>query len=328
MDKLTRIVVIGASAGGHAAIKHLVKGLNPGLNAVYLAVIHSVLNQPSHFVSALGKSGKLKVLTPKKDEKLEAGKFYISTSDNHLIISNGKICLSKGPRENLFRPSIDVLFRTAAVSYSNRVIGVLLSGRLSDGVAGLAAIKQCGGVSIIQDPESAEFNDMPLIAKQSVEIDHALPIEKIPTLIARICNGPLPPLKQVPGSLKREAAISEKIRSQIKTEQSLGEQVPLSCAQCGGPLWQIDDSSGIKRFRCHVGHAFSMDSLLESQNEKLEETLWVSLRTFEEKKLLLMRMAKDFEEKGSFYMSKSYRNKIKEVSEHISRLRNLMKLHD
>jgi two-component system chemotaxis response regulator CheB len=152
-------------------------------------------------------------------------------------------------------------------------------------------------------------------------------VEDIGKLIEVICQQPLPPEKEVPQSLVKEAQIALSIKSEIRKEESLGEQVPLSCPSCGGPLWKINDSS-MERYRCHVGHAFSQEAMLAGPNNQLEETLWVALRTLEEKRILLQRMAETYSEKGFTTLSASYKNKAEEVTEHIDRLRDVMKLND
>lgn len=322
-----RLFCIGASAGGHAAVLEVLKNIDPGINAAFAVVLHAAIDSPTNFGHFLQNNTKLKVETAETDTLIEAGKIYLSKPNNHLFIQGSTITRSMGPRENLFRPSIDVLFRSAAVGFNSKCVGVLLTGRLNDGTSGLEAIKRCGGLAIIQNPETAEFSDMPSSAQEFVEIDYILNLEKIGAAIKEICQHDLPVELSVPESIVREANIAMKIKSQVRTEESLGDQVPLSCASCGGPLWKMKES-GIERYRCHVGHSFTQEALLKSQNDKLEETLWVSLRTFEEKKMLLRRMAEEYAAKGFKSIASSYRNKEKEVTTHITRLRELMQLND
>ncbi|MBT8295661.1 MAG: chemotaxis protein CheB, partial [Gramella sp.] len=281
----------------------------------------------SSFSSYLNQKLEIPVLDSKEGLKIEKAKVYVAIPNQHMIIDDGKLRNTNGPRENLFRPSVDVLFRSAAVSFGNRCVGVLLSGRLNDGTVGLEAIKRCGGTTVIQDPDTAEFKGMSLTAQKFVEIDHTAKLEDIPTLINRLIEKDLPEAVEIPKTIRREAEIATKIRSQVKTEDFLGEKVSLSCASCGGPLWRIKDTE-IERYRCHVGHSFSQESLLLAQNENLEETLWVCLRTLEEKKVLMLNMAEKFKGKGSDHLARSYSDKIKEVNEHIQKLRLLMDIRD
>lgn len=322
-----RLFLIGASAGGRPAVEKILKDLPPDIPAAFLIVVHSSFDMISSFSSYLNRKIQMEVMDCNNNTPLRTGKVYVSLPNQHMVVKHGKLANSNGPRENLFRPSIDVLFRSAAVTYGNRCVGILLSGRLNDGTVGLEAIKRCGGKTIIQNPETAEFSGMPLNAKKFVNIDYTRDLEEIGPLINEIIQKPLPEKVDIPQPLIREAEIATKIRSQVKTEDYLGEQVALSCASCGGPLWKIKDT-GIPRYRCHVGHSFSEESLLMAQNENLEETLWVCLRTLEEKKVLLHNIADNFAEKGSSQISRSYKDKIEEVEEHIDRLRQLMDIRD
>lgn len=327
MENTFRIIVIGGSSGAHAALAKLLKDIPTGINAAFLVVLHGSFIPELNFASALGKNIKLNVKEAVSSQTIEKGNVYLSLPNMHLNISDGKIVLSMGPRENLFRPSIDVLFRSAAVNFGNRCIGVLLSGRLSDGTAGLDAIKRCGGKSIVQDPKNAEFPDMPTSALEAIEVDYCLPIDRISLQIEKICTQPLTTKTQIPASLRREAEIALKIQSQVATEDCLGEQVAFSCPGCGGPLWKMKDGK-MNRYRCHVGHAFSREAMLAGQNEKVEEALWIALRTLEEKRNLLMQMKKNYSGKKINKLTNYYEDKMSEVSKHIELLRSAMKIND
>lgn len=324
---IKRIILIGASAGGRAAVENILKNISPEINASFLVVVHSSFDMISNFSKFLNQNIQLEAIEAKENMEIENGKVYIAVPNQHLVIKNDRLSNSNGPRENLFRPSIDVLFRSGAVAYGNKVIGILLSGRLNDGTVGLEAIKKSGGICVIQDPETAEYSGMPQNAQKFVDIDHVVPLSEIGELILKLIEEPVPKKVDIPYSLIREAEIATKIRSQINTEDFLGEKVALSCASCGGPLWKIKDTD-IERYRCHVGHSFSQESLLLAQNENLEETLWVCLRTLEEKKILMLNMSDSFKKKGSDHIARSYSDKIQEVDEHIDRLRQLMDIRD
>ncbi|GHB73342.1 chemotaxis protein CheB [Persicitalea jodogahamensis] len=322
-----RIILIGASAGGHAAVLTTLKDIPPDINACFLVVIHTSFDATSAFASYLDGKINLRVKEARHGMPIEAGTVYVAVPNNHLALQGGEIMLTRGPRENLFRPSIDVLFRTAAVSQKNRCVGVLLTGRLNDGTAGLSAIKRCGGLTVIQNPRTSEYAEMPRTAQREVEIDHTVNLEDMGEAIIKIAQTKLPPEITVPRNLVREAGIAMKIESQVATDEALGEQVPLSCSSCGGPLWKMDDPHQ-QRFRCHVGHSFTQEALLESQNTALEETLWIALRTLEEKQALLKRIILDYDNRGFKTLVPSYKDKLAEVKTHAERLRTLMRLHD
>ncbi len=323
----SRIFLIGASAGGHAAVTATLKDIPPDINACFLVVLHTSFDATSAFASYLDGKTELRVREAQHGMPIETGSVYVAVPNNHLALRGEQLVLTNGPRENLFRPSIDVLFRTAAVSQTNRCVGVLLTGRLNDGTAGLSAIKRCGGLTVIQNPLTSEYAEMPRTAQQEVEIDHTVNLEDMGESILKISKTKLPPAKEVPRNLLREAGIAMKIESQVETDEALGEQVPLSCSSCGGPLWKMDDSDQT-RFRCHVGHSFTQEALLESQSTALEETLWVALRTLEEKQSLLTRMVTDYGSRGFGSLKRSYEDKLSEVKTHTERLRNIMQLHD
>lgn len=322
-----RIFLLGASAGGRNAVEKALANIPGDIIASFFVVVHSSFDMTSSFSAYLNGRLEMEVVEVQEDMEIETGKVYVGVPNQHMVIINGKLTNSNGPRENLFRPSIDVLFRSAAVAYGNRCVGILLSGRLNDGTVGLEAIKRCGGVTVIQDPQTAEFSGMPLTAQKFVDIDYTENLENISKLIKQLVEESLPVKTGIPETIRKEAEIATRIRSQVKTEDFLGEKVALSCASCGGPLWKINDTD-IERYRCHVGHSFSQESLLLAQNENLEETLWVCLRTLEEKKVLMLNMADNFRNKGSEQIARSYADKIKEVDEHIGRLRKLMDISD
>ena len=323
-----RLFLVGASAGGYKAIIKLLEEVPADINAAFFIVVHGSFDQTNFFGDYLRKRISLNVDGVPDKSNIRSGTVFLSKPDSHLYIHENVVSNIKGPRENLFRPSIDVLFRSGGVAFGNRCVGVLLTGRLYDGVSGLAAIKQCGGLAVIQNPATAEFSEMPENALDLVEVDFIFDLEKLAKGITDICKQPLPPERSVPDHIRRESLISATIKSQIKVDNSLGEQVPFSCASCGGPLWKMHDEYGTKRYRCHVGHSFTPDALLESQNQKLEETLWASLRTMEEKKQLLTKMAEEYTGKNFKSMVQHYQDKIKEIEKHISHLRYLMKIHD
>ena len=327
MEDVCRVVAIGGSAGGRAAIKKLLEKLPADINAAFLVVVHTAFDTPSFFAEVLSKSTELEVENAAHGTKIKRGHVYVAQPNRHLFVNQGALFLSNGPRENLFRPAIDVLFRSTAVTFGHRAMGILMTGRLNDGTAGLEAIKKCGGLAVVQDPDTAEYSGMPSSALEAVDIDYVVGLEQMSESIVNILQENLPPKTEIPHYLIRENGLANKIKSKIDTEESLGHQVPISCSSCGGPLWKIENSA-VQRYRCHVGHAFSEKALLASQNQALEEALWISMRTLEEKKTLLERLAKDYREKGTKSLAESYRDKAEEVSEHVEKLRNILQLQD
>ena len=326
-QKHLRVFVIGASSGGYRAIKEIFAEIPRGLNAAFMVVLHSAFNATNTFTSFLNKNIDLDVFEAEHEMEIKPDTVILAKPNNHLFITKSRILLSKGPRENLFRPSIDVLFRSAAVAYQNQCVGILLTGRLNDGTNGLDAIQKCGGLTVIENPETAEFNGMPLFAKEAIDIDYEVNLEDMAKTIKEIAALDLPPKKEVPHSIVRENEIAMRIKSQISLEDELGTQVPISCASCGGPLWEMKNGVS-KRYRCHVGHAFTQEALLKSQDASIEEALWVSIRTLEEKRTLMKSMLKEYEKKGLKQLMKSNASKIKEISDHIENIRTVLQLND
>ena len=322
-----RLYTIGASSGGFRAVKQILSEVPKGLNAAYLIVLHSAFDASNSYAKSLEKNVELTVVTAEHDMEVKPDMVIIAKPDHHLFVRNSKVLLSKGPRENLFRPSIDVLFRSAAVAYKNQCVGILLTGRLNDGASGLSAIQQCGGLTIIENPETAEYSSMPSYAKETMDIDYIVNLEDMAKVIISVAGEDLPKTKPIPIPIKKENDIAMRIKSQIGLQEDLGKQVPISCASCGGPLWKIEHSNQ-DRYRCHVGHAFTQEALLKSQYSSLEEALWVSIRTLEEKRTLMQTMVNDYERKGMHQLIKSYSHKIQEVSEHIKVVKSVLQIND
>ncbi|MHA7056983.1 chemotaxis protein CheB [Aquimarina sp. M1] len=328
MSKDLRIFVIGASAGGLKAVKTILVGIPQGLNAAFLVVVHNTFKSSNSFFKVLANKINLEIKEAENHLLIEPDTVYVARPNHHLFVKNdNKIVLSKGPRENLFRPSIDVLFRSAAVAFKNRCVGILLTGRLNDGTNGLVAIQKCGGLTIIQNPDTAEFGDMPLFAKSTIDIDYIVNLEDMAGVLQKITEEEIPVEKEIPLSIIKENDIAMRFKSQVGLQKELGQQVPLSCAECGGPLWKMADSDP-ERYRCHVGHSFTQEALEQSQEASLEEALWVSIRTLEEKKTLLRRMADEYDRKKMTSLSASYANKIEEVTEHITNIKAVLQLND
>lgn len=324
-----RIVVLGASAGGISTILQILENFTPKVQAAFFVVVHSAFESGEDISNAWHRKTGLQVQLAENNMPIVAGNVYLSVPDQHFILQHDRIILATGPRENLFRPAIDVLFRSAAVSFGNRCIGILLSGRLNDGTAGLEALKKCGGITVVQDPSEAAFPDMPRYAIQAVDVDHVLESAAIYDKLVALLESPLPPSKEIPEYLRRETELASSISSQVATEDYLGEQVPTSCPSCGGPLWEMDEHvSGFPRFRCHVGHAFSREALLAGQDRSLEKAMWLSLRTLEEKQKLMDRIVRDYRDRGLNRLAESYESKLSEIATNIKSIRRIMEISE
>jgi two-component system chemotaxis response regulator CheB len=282
------IITIGASAGGVEALQRLVAGLPADLPAAVFVVLH--VGPSSHLAAILDRAGPLPAADAVNGADIETGRIYVARPGNHLLLHDSHMLLRRGPRENLARPAIDPLFRSAACSYGSRVIGVVLTGGLSDGTAGLRAIKICGGTSVIQDPDDAAVPDMVLSAMRDVEIDHCVPLAAMAPLLVRLAKMKAGETPEIPSRIRLEAANPAQEHGTRKTEDRLGDLSVFVCPECHGPLWEIEDGPML-RYRCHTGHAFTADVMMEAQSNEAEQILWSLLRAHQQRAELARRMA-------------------------------------
>jgi two-component system chemotaxis response regulator CheB len=286
---LTRdVIVIGGSAGGVEALRELLSLLPADLPAAVFVVLH--IGQASMLHSLLARDSALPVVAARSGAVFERGTVYVGVPGVHLLLHDDHILLRRGPRENYTRPAIDVLFRSAAASLGSRVIGVLLSGALSDGTAGLRAIKRCGGLAVVQDPEEALVSSMPRSALRHVEVDHVRTIAEMPALLGRLAREPAGPSAEVPLDIRLETAIAAQELADMKVDALLGKISPFTCPECHGALWEIHDGPML-RFRCHVGHAFAADVVLAAQGDEIERMLGTLQRAHQERAVLARKMA-------------------------------------
>ncbi|MBC6605547.1 chemotaxis protein CheB [Hymenobacter sp. BT188] len=314
------LIVIGASAGGMPALCRLVEQLPDPLSAAVLIVQHFAPDSSGwHLVERLSRHTSLNCRLPNDGDPIEPSTVYLAPPDRHLLVKDGHLLVTKGPRENHYRPAADALFRSAAAHYGTAVIGVVLTGMLHDGTAGLEMIKRAGGLAVVQDPNEAEFPSMPESALSNVPIDYVLPISRMGDLLTRLVQIPSSGTSNVPEDIKLEAAIAERVVGTTDEVLRLGTPSTLTCPNCGGALFELKHGK-LLRYRCHTGHAFTADALLKSTQHSLEETLWVALRMMEERKNLLTGMAS----RGSGMYSVQQEERIEEMKGHINRLREFL----
>jgi two-component system chemotaxis response regulator CheB len=282
------IIVIGASAGGLEALGGLLGGLPRDLPAAVFVVLH--VGEGSILAPVLRRVSALPVVAATSGEAFEHGKVYVAIPGKHLLLHDHHILLRRGPRENHTRPAVDPLFRSAAASLGSRVIGVLLSGSLSDGTAGLRAIKRCGGTAIVQDPEDSLVPSMPRNALRHVEVDYVRPVADMPALLSTLAREPAGPSPEVPFDIRFEATIAAQELADVKVDDMPGRISPFRCPECHGALWEIHDGSML-RFRCHVGHAYTAGTVLAAQGDEIDRMLGTLQRTHQERAALAHRMA-------------------------------------
>ncbi len=317
-------IVVGASAGGMAALKELVAQFPKDFPEPIFIVNHMGAHTTGEaLVKVLNESSSLTCVHAEDEQVFEPGYIYLAPSDQHMLIVKEKILITKGARENRSRPAIDPLFRSAAVAYGNRVIGVILTGYLDDGTSGMMAIKRCGGVCIAQDPDDASYPDMPQSVIANVGADYCLPIAGMGALLSDLVTRELPESEDAPEDIVIEAKIAQRVLSDLPSVEALGEQVPFNCPDCGGVLWEMAEGK-LLRYRCHTGHAFTSSALLTQQSVKIEETLWVALRMFEERQNLLVTMSKNESKKSLSSMSQ----RATDSQVHIDRIRAMLRATD
>jgi two-component system chemotaxis response regulator CheB len=315
------VIVIGTSAGGLEALDQLIGQLPTDLPASIVIVQHmDPGNSGEPLLRRLGRHQAFHPKLAEDGERLKPRQIYIAPPGNHLLVKKGKMLVTKGAAENRHRPGIDPCFRSAAVSHGPRVIAVVLTGMLDDGTAGLIAVKRCGGVTVVQDPRDAAYSGMPLSALDNANVDFCVSIDEMGPLLTTLVSQPHGKTKAIPSDIRTEAAIAERVVSDISQVNGLGEQVPYNCPGCGGVLWKMD-GAGEKRYRCHTGHSYSGLSLLASQSEKIEEMLWISLRMFEERKNLLTSMSEDA---ATAALRSENRRLAKETQGYIDRVRAMV----
>ena len=315
------IVAIGASAGGVEALATLVHDLPRDLPAALFVTVHFPAGATSVLPAILGRAGPLRAVHAIDGASIQPGNIYIAPPDRHLTIHPTAICLARGPTENGNRPAIDPMFRSAAVAFGARVIGIVLTGNLDDGTSGLLAIHRCGGVTVAQDPADALFPSMPASAIKYATVDHVVRLAALAPLLVELVDGGRGGRRQPPSAgatVSGAAPVEERDREEVAySELDLGVvEEPrahpgavsaYSCPDCGGVLWEIRDGAMV-RFRCRVGHAWTSDALVERQGATLDTALWIALRALEESAALNRQMA-----------ARMHRREVPELAERFAR---------
>jgi two-component system chemotaxis response regulator CheB len=316
------IIVVGASAGGVEALSAVVADLPTDLPAAILVVLH-VSRGRSVLPEILTRAGPLPARHPVDLERLLYGRIYVAPPDQHMTLEEDRIRLQHGPTENGVRPAIDPLFRAAARSFGSRTVGVVLTGSLDDGTAGLAAIKEAGGVTIVQDPREAFASSMPQSAIDFVEIDHVVPVRQIPVLLSALTkekaatrggDGPHVPSLQADLGPPRAA---------VDQGAQPGAASVFACPECHGTLWETDEG-GLLRFRCRVGHVYSPDSMLAAHSDSVDRALWAALRSLEERAALTRRMADRASQRQHHWIARAFEERARNAAEHASVVRHLL----
>jgi two-component system, chemotaxis family, protein-glutamate methylesterase/glutaminase len=288
------IIVVGASAGGVEPLAHLVGDLPDDLPAAVFIVLHIAPYSATALPAILGRRTKLRVDQPRDGEPVEPNRVYVAMPDHHLLLAQGRVRVTLGPKENGHRPSVDALFRTAAAGYGPRVVGVVLSGTRDDGTAGLRAIHDMGGMAVVQDPAEALFPGMPQSAMAGDQPDFILPVGEIGDLLSKLAREEPPRegrSETVPDELDAELRrANPALAWSAPVDAPLGSPSGFTCPEGHGSLWEIEDE-GYPRYRCRVGHGFSAESLLVTQRADVEAAIWTAYRVLEERAALFRRLS-------------------------------------
>lgn len=320
------IIVIGASAGGVDALKVLVAALPKNFKAAVFITLHLAPYSNGILPEIFDRAGVLTAANAKDWEPIQNGRIYVAPPDHHLLFEKqGYVRITRGPRENRFRPAIDPMFRAAAYCFGARVIGVVLTGWLDDGTAGLRAVRERGGTTIVQHPDDAVASQMPLNAIKNVEIDHILAVKDIGPMLVQLVGTPAG--EEVKHPVSEEMELEFKIAKEDKALESgilnWGKPSVYACPECHGVLLQRTDGP-ITRYRCHTGHAYSPDSLLAEFSITTEDALWSAIRALEESVIFFKGMAKHSSEQHNGADSESWLEKAEEVQERVNWVRKAL----
>ncbi len=294
----------------------LAADLPADLPAALFVVVHSPPMAPSILPKILDRSGPLETVECEDGTLVRPGCIYVACADRHLLVEEGRVRLTHGPKENRHRPAVDTLFRSAAVAYGPRVTGVVMTGALDDGTAGITAIKRRGGVTVVQDPDDALLPVMPQSALERTKVDYCLPLLEIPTLLARVVCDEISAEEEgaypVPEDMELERKITSMDETTPENVEKLGHPSSYTCPECEGPLWEIQDEE-VLRFRCRVGHAYTAESMLAGKSEALEGAMWTALNTLEESTQMSQRLAADSSARGQEHAAARFEERARKT---------------
>lgn len=313
------IIVIGGSTGSGRVLKRLMSDLPADMQASLFIATHVPTHSPGYLAENLAGCGPLPVSAAIDGQPIEKGHVYVAVPDRHLLIVDGTVRLGDGPRENMTRPAIDPLFRSAALSYGPRAVGVLISGLLNDGASGLAAIKACGGTAVVQHPIDAEADQMPLSALETVDVDEVATAGDLAQLLVEMSRSTAGEARRPPASLQLEVAIAGGSRLGSEELLNIADPSALTCPNCQGVLSEVRGEHPL-RYRCQIGHAVTAE-VLAGRNDQVNEAMRVALRVMEERVTLVTRMARDARATGRDAVAELYESRAREYSGYAETLR-------
>lgn len=314
------IIAIGGSAGSGAVLRQLIGDLPADFPASVFVSTHMPAHAPALLSESLSSRTAIPVAQAIDGQPIEPGRVYVAAPDRHLLLVDGTIRLGEGPRENMVRPAIDPLFRSAALAYGPRVVGVVLTGMLNDGASGLHAIKACGGTAVVQNPMDAEAEQMPVAALETTDVDHVVPASELGHLLVSIAGSDAGPAQQPSADLRMEVQIAAGVRLGSDRLRQLATPSPLSCPDCHGVLSEMRDTHPL-RYRCQIGHA-STAQVLAARGDEVDEAIRVAMRVMEERVTLVERMALDARQAGRAAVAELYEGRAEEYRRYATTLRD------
>jgi two-component system chemotaxis response regulator CheB len=310
VDSRRDLVVIGASAGGLEVLRRVVADLPADLPAAVCVVLHIAPQSPSALAPILQRAGRFPCRPATNGATLRNGEILVAPPDRHMVVEDGRVKLTLGPRENGHRPAVDPLFRSAAKAKGRRVVGVILSGTRDDGAAGLAVIKAGGGATVVQDPSDALYAGMPASALAHVAVDAVVPATLIGQTVAAIVKG-----GDLPPGVDPRDPLSEPVGE--------GEHVVTVCPECGGVLSERLEG-GMTHWGCRVGHRYSPESLADAQAQGIEASLWAAIRALEDREALLKRLADQAHAREQQRSARAFRHTAETAGDHARAVRDAL----
>ena len=314
------ILAIGTSAGGVEALQFLASRLDADLPAAVLVTIHLPSGGGSTLDKLLSHRGALPAKFAEDGESLRHGVIYLAPPDRHLLIADGHVRLGHGPRENNSRPAVDPMLRSAALYGADRTIGVVMTGTLGDGASGLCSLAECGGLIVVQDPSDAAFAEMPRNALQRVSPDHIVPLAQMPELLTQLVRQPAGEARIPPNLLKYEVEVALTGHAGIMEIDRFARRSPLTCPDCHGTMWEIDEGD-LLRYRCHIGHAYTVDLMSIALDESLRRALATALRTLEERVALARKLEMDARQRQKMSVAADWERRGKEYQKEVGAVR-------
>lgn len=308
------IVAIGGSAGSVEVIRQICRALPADLQASVLVAVHVGSIGQNLLAGILDSEGPMPAGTAVDGETLEQGRIYVAPADHHLVVDDRIVRLGRGPRENMARPAIDPLFRSVGISAGPRAVGVLLSGMLNDGASGLADLKRCGGVTVVQSPLDAIECEMPRTALLASDVDYRASASDLADLIGRLVSEEAGPVFTPPADIALEVAIAVGRPSDSSVMAKIADPVPLSCPGCGGTMSEIRRSP--LRFRCQVGHGYTAEALAQEQEDSVDEAFRIALRVIGERVVLMEKMVLDARQAGRNVAAAAFEERAQEFRGH------------